>query len=276
EVAREGRELGQGGVAGGAHGLEERRLRLAGGDQVGDGLQDRRQVADDGARHRGVPRRGGAEALGVGEGVRGRARVKAEAHACAQTRHALVEASGERLRPARGAGARSCHAQAAPLPWQCLYFLPLPQGQGSLRPTFSSTRIGDVGPLARAWAGPGPRPAAAAAASTGLASGAEYVTDAGLAARRWRPRSRASSVWTCTRKSSLATFRRMFAFISSKRLKPSKAYSCSGLRWPWPRRPMPCLSTSMLWRCSFQCWSTTCRTMKRSSSRSSGAPSSAS
>lgn len=24
-------------------------------------------------------------------------------------------------------------------PWQCLYFLPLPQGQGSLRPTFFST-----------------------------------------------------------------------------------------------------------------------------------------
>ena len=27
-------------------------------------------------------------------------------------------------------------------PWQCLYFLPLPQGQGSLRPTFFSTWIG--------------------------------------------------------------------------------------------------------------------------------------
>ena len=26
------------------------------------------------------------------------------------------------------------------LPWQCLYFLPLPQGQGSLRPTFLSLR----------------------------------------------------------------------------------------------------------------------------------------
>ena len=29
-------------------------------------------------------------------------------------------------------------------PWQFLYFLPLPQGQGSLRPTFFSTRMGWV------------------------------------------------------------------------------------------------------------------------------------
>ena len=29
-----------------------------------------------------------------------------------------------------------------PLPWQFLYFLPDPQGQGSLRPTFFSTWIG--------------------------------------------------------------------------------------------------------------------------------------
>src|ERR1700757_2213937 len=29
-----------------------------------------------------------------------------------------------------------------PCPWQFLYFLPLPQGQASLRPTFCSTRIG--------------------------------------------------------------------------------------------------------------------------------------
>jgi hypothetical protein len=28
------------------------------------------------------------------------------------------------------------------LPWQCLYFLPLPQGHGSLRPTFFSTFTG--------------------------------------------------------------------------------------------------------------------------------------
>ena len=26
------------------------------------------------------------------------------------------------------------------LPWQLLYFFPLPQGQGSLRPTFGATR----------------------------------------------------------------------------------------------------------------------------------------
>ena len=29
-----------------------------------------------------------------------------------------------------------------PLPWHCLYFLPEPQGQGSLRPTFFSTLTG--------------------------------------------------------------------------------------------------------------------------------------
>src|SRR5512142_2825810 len=28
------------------------------------------------------------------------------------------------------------------LPWHCLYFLPLPQGHGSLRPTFSPTWTG--------------------------------------------------------------------------------------------------------------------------------------
>lgn len=28
------------------------------------------------------------------------------------------------------------------LPWQALYFLPLPHGQGSLRPIFCSTRTG--------------------------------------------------------------------------------------------------------------------------------------
>jgi hypothetical protein len=31
-----------------------------------------------------------------------------------------------------------------PCPWQLLYFLPLPQGQGSLRPIFASTRIGCI------------------------------------------------------------------------------------------------------------------------------------
>ncbi len=33
-----------------------------------------------------------------------------------------------------------CHYES--LPWQCLYFLPEPQGQGSLRPTFCPTRTG--------------------------------------------------------------------------------------------------------------------------------------
>ena len=32
-----------------------------------------------------------------------------------------------------------------PLPWHCLYFLPLPQGQGSLRPTLGPAMMGCVG-----------------------------------------------------------------------------------------------------------------------------------
>lgn len=36
------------------------------------------------------------------------------------------------------------------LPWQCLYFFPLPQGHGSFRPTFFSTFTGDGLPLSAA------------------------------------------------------------------------------------------------------------------------------
>ena len=40
------------------------------------------------------------------------------------------------------------------LPWHRLYFLPLPHGQGSLRPTLSTSRF--VEPLGRAAIGPSP------------------------------------------------------------------------------------------------------------------------
>jgi hypothetical protein len=44
------------------------------------------------------------------------------------------------------------HAAVPGLPWQCLYFFPLPQGQGSLRPTrWPVLRIGSILPLPSLW-----------------------------------------------------------------------------------------------------------------------------
>ena len=54
-----------------------------------------------------------------------------------RARAARGQAVRQAVRQAGRRTARRSGAQAS-LPWQCLYFLPLPQGQGSLRPTFGT------------------------------------------------------------------------------------------------------------------------------------------
>src|SRR5689334_12067809 len=63
-----------------------------------------------------------APALGIkGDGAR---------WTCATAKSPAMHASNDAARMVRAAFV--CHAI---LPWHCLYFLPLPHGQGSLRPT---------------------------------------------------------------------------------------------------------------------------------------------
>ena len=59
-------------------------------------------------------------------------------------------------------------------PWHCLYFLPLPQGQGSLRPTLGASRVKVCGAAAGADAG--------AASASGVASASPAAARAEVAA----------------------------------------------------------------------------------------------
>ncbi len=88
-------------------------------------------------------------------------RVESQTDARARRVDAPAQPCGEA--PLRAAHrSRRARSQASARPWQCLYFLPLPHGHGSLRPTFCSALIGWVGPLARACCAL-PAPTAAAA-----------------------------------------------------------------------------------------------------------------
>src|SRR5450759_4433075 len=119
-------------------------------------------------------------------------------------------------------------AQSSPahtyLPWQCLYFLPEPQGQSSLRPILPQ--------LAGFF---GSRLAVAAGTSEALANdnssspvfGSNLCASIGGNAGCW-----SSGGTISTRISCAVTASRRCAIIASNRLNASDLYSCSGSRWP--------------------------------------------
>src|SRR3989441_6980847 len=123
-------------------------------------------------------------------------------------------------------------------PQQCLYFRPLPQGHGSLRPTFGPVRIG----LALATA-------SAASLTTSLGRGPEgeavlvvpvkALVDScsvlcGMLRRNWSKAIRLDALRKMLWQISVL----MLTISSSNSLNASALYSISGSRWPWARRPM--------------------------------------
>src|ERR1700738_698796 len=115
-------------------------------------------------------------------------------------------------------------AAHAYLPWQCLNFLPEPQGQSSLRPTLPQL----AGFL-------GSRLAVAAGTSEALAnaSSSSPVLGSNLCASMAGNTGCWSSGGTIsTRISCAVTASRRCAIIASNRLNASDLYSCSGSRWP--------------------------------------------
>src|ERR1039458_5599682 len=142
-------------------------------------------------------------------------------------------------------------SQFAYLPQQFLYFLPLPQGHGSLRPTFGPVRTGLALALACASAAP------AASLTTSLALGPPPPPPVPVLVPPPPPKALVVVCKVCCgaarRKFSNAirddalrkTLRQISVFTltisSSKILNASALYSSSGSRWPCARRPM-------LWR----------------------------
>src|SRR5258705_2172267 len=111
------------------------------------------------------------------------------------------------------------------LPWQCLYFLPLPQGQSSLRPTLPQL-AGFLGSRsAAADCGTSDAPANASASSP--------VFGSNLCASIGGSGSGGCSGGTIsTRINCAVTASRRCAIMVSNRLKASDLYSCNGSRWP--------------------------------------------
>src|ERR1700736_4802694 len=110
------------------------------------------------------------------------------------------------------------------LPWQCLYFLPEPQGQSSLRPILPQ--------LAGFF---GPRLAVAAGTSEALANANSSSPVFGLnlcASMTGNSGCWSSGGTISTRISCAVTASRRCAIIASNRLNASDLYSCSGSRWP--------------------------------------------
>src|SRR6266481_1888267 len=122
---------------------------------------------------------------------------------------------------AKSAPLRSPHAY---LPWQCLYFLPEPQGQSSLRPTLPQL-AGFFGSRLAVAAGTSEAPANANASSPVFGSNlcASMCGSTGC----W-----SSGGTISTRISCAVTASRKCAIIASNRLNASDLYSCSGSRWP--------------------------------------------
>src|ERR1035437_10024039 len=127
-------------------------------------------------------------------------------------------------------------------PQQFLYFLPLPQGQGSLRPTFGPVRTGLA--LARSST------ACAASLTMSLALGlspcfgdspsvglGSCLVSRGALRRKFSNAIRLDAL----RKTLWQISDFTLTISSSKILNASALYSSSGSRWPWARRPM-------LWR----------------------------
>src|SRR5438270_380708 len=115
-------------------------------------------------------------------------------------------------------------ASYAYLPWQCLYFLPEPQGQSSLRPTLPQL-AGFLG--SRCSAAAGTSDALAKANSSSPVFGSNL----------WASMTGNIGCWSSggtisTRISCAVTASRKWAIIASNRLNASDLYSCSGSRWP--------------------------------------------
>src|SRR5580765_827553 len=165
----------------------------------------------------------------------------------------LLELAREQAQDARGAGV-VVHAHA-PVPtlssagmWHFLYFLPLPHGHGSLRPTRGIARTGCAagfcaGALA-AW------PARAGCCGCGGASAAApplpHASASACCATIWRGWRGASAItWraaagcTCTRNNRWTKSSRTSPIMVSNSVNASFLYCTSGSRWPYAWSPMP-------------------------------------
>src|ERR1700681_1564515 len=117
----------------------------------------------------------------------------------------------------------SSDANHAYLPWQCLYFLPEPQGQSSLRPILPQL-AGFFG--SRSGVAMGTSQALAKASSSSPVFGSSLWAS-------MRGSAGCSSGGTIsTRISCAVTASRRCAIIASNRLNASDLYSCNGSRWP--------------------------------------------
>ena len=96
---------------------------------------------------------------------RGQADGDRSASRCPFVFHSAPQKHKGAVSAAQSVSATATHAAA---PWHFLYFLPLPQGQGSLRPTFGSSRLTVLTALVAADAR---RPAAARATAVGSGAG---------------------------------------------------------------------------------------------------------
>src|ERR1700737_2931578 len=141
----------------------------------------------------------------------------------------MVGTAQERLCPPYEAIARDnvsarSGATHAYLPWQCLYFLPEPQGQSSLRPTLPQVS-GFLGSRLAVAAGTSEAPANASSSSPVFGSNlcAAIGGNAGCCS---------SGGTISTRINCAVTASRKCAIIASNRPNASDLYSCSGSRWP--------------------------------------------
>src|SRR5580692_312556 len=120
-------------------------------------------------------------------------------------------------------GKRPVSKPQAYLPWQCLYFLPEPQGQSSLRPTLPQLAglLGSRCSAVPAW--PGTSEALAKAISSSPVSGLSLcasIAGSGCCG--------SSGGTISTRINCAVTASRRCAIIASNRLKASDLYSCRG------------------------------------------------
>src|SRR5256885_12606666 len=111
------------------------------------------------------------------------------------------------------------------LPWQCLYFLPEPQGQSSLRPTLPQV-AGFCGSRSAA-AVSGTSEALANAISSSPVFGSNLCASIGGSTGCC-----SSGGTISTRINCAVTASRRCAVIASYRPKASDLYSCNGSRWP--------------------------------------------
>src|SRR4249920_719701 len=111
------------------------------------------------------------------------------------------------------------------LPWQCLYFLPEPQGQSSLRPILPQL-AGFLGSRSAA-------PACGTSEALANAISSSPVLGSSLCASIGGKTGCCSSGGTIsTRINCAVTASRRCAVIASYRPKASDLYSCNGSRWP--------------------------------------------